>query len=358
VTTGAELTIVAHRGGGGTAPENTLAAFRRTIENGIADAVEFDIQRSSDGELMVFHDADLRRTTNVRSVFPDRAEAPFGDFTAAELGALDCGSWFYSDAFAGEPMPTLAETLEEIGGRVGIHLELKHPHRYPGIEEDLASVLREHRLVGWEGLSVVSFEPDSLRRFHRILPEVRLGAAIRSTAELEEPGIRDIVASVGIVPQYTVAELRIVEEYGLAVSVGTPNSPRRMRETLADGIRTITSDYPEVLSRIARGLEPFDADAPLVIDEVIVDDDEPSVRTAIVRSTRALGPGFDGWYLWNGVATPVALPGGRLPAGATARIPLTTPRAKDVSSIQALALHDPTHRIVDLFEYWAVRRTR
>ena len=56
---------IAHRGASGTAPENTLAAFKKAIEIGV-DAVELDLHGTRDGEIVVIHDASLDRTTNLR----------------------------------------------------------------------------------------------------------------------------------------------------------------------------------------------------------------------------------------------------------------------------------------------------
>ncbi len=85
--------VVAHRGASGYAPENTLAAVDAADALGI-DWVENDVHRSRDGVLVVLHDTDLKRTTDVEEVFPDRAPWAVKDFTAAELAKLDAGSWF------------------------------------------------------------------------------------------------------------------------------------------------------------------------------------------------------------------------------------------------------------------------
>lgn len=108
--------IIAHRGASAAAPENTLAAFRLAVESG-AEGVEFDVRLSKDGVPVVVHDADLIRTAGI-----DRAVA---EITAAELGAIDNGSWFDA-AFADEYVPTLAETLDVLSDLDGVvYIELK-----------------------------------------------------------------------------------------------------------------------------------------------------------------------------------------------------------------------------------------
>ncbi len=94
--------VVAHRGGGARAPENTLAAIRAGHELGFG-AVEFDVTLSADGEALLMHDATLERTT-------DGAGA-VARHTWAQLAHLDAGGWFASD-FAGEPIPRLRQVAD------------------------------------------------------------------------------------------------------------------------------------------------------------------------------------------------------------------------------------------------------
>src|SRR6516162_9968344 len=105
--------VIAHRGASGTCPENTLAAFRRAEALG-AHMIELDVQLSRDGEVVVMHDWTLARTTSGRG--------RVGARTAAELHALDAGSWF-SQAFAGEPVPSLREVLAATGLPVNVELK-------------------------------------------------------------------------------------------------------------------------------------------------------------------------------------------------------------------------------------------
>jgi glycerophosphoryl diester phosphodiesterase len=93
--------VLAHRGGGSFAPENTVAALRVGHERGFR-AVEFDVTLSADGELVLMHDDTLTRTTDGKGRVADR--------TWTELAALDAGSWFAPD-FAGERIPRLVDAI-------------------------------------------------------------------------------------------------------------------------------------------------------------------------------------------------------------------------------------------------------
>lgn len=94
--------LIAHRGGGDRAPENTLAGLRAAAEAGFA-AVEFDVMLSADGVPVLIHDETLTRTSNGQGLVCETS--------AAQLARLDAGSWF-APAFAGEPLPTLAQALD------------------------------------------------------------------------------------------------------------------------------------------------------------------------------------------------------------------------------------------------------
>ena len=113
---GAAPVVIAHRGASAYAPENTLVAFERAVELG-APWYELDCHLTQDGHVIVTHDNDLERVAGVVGLVRDK--------TLAELQALDAGSWFGPD-FAGERMPTLAESLAQARGRIGVYVEIKN----------------------------------------------------------------------------------------------------------------------------------------------------------------------------------------------------------------------------------------
>lgn len=127
--------VIAHRGGKVWAPENTMAAFRQSLEFGV-DAIELDIQRVQTGELVVFHDQDLSRTTN-----------GFGqvkDCSLDEIKRLSAGAWFDA-SFKSEKVPLLQEVLDLVAGQIMLNIEIKNlPHSYEDIEEDLMAMLEDY----------------------------------------------------------------------------------------------------------------------------------------------------------------------------------------------------------------------
>jgi glycerophosphoryl diester phosphodiesterase len=112
--------IIAHRGSALHAPENTLAAIRWSLTQDV-DAIEVDVHLAADGIPVLMHDTTVDRTTD--------GTGNVSDYTAAELAALDAGGWFDA-AFAGEPVPTLAQVLDVVAGQVVLSIEIKGGEEY------------------------------------------------------------------------------------------------------------------------------------------------------------------------------------------------------------------------------------
>lgn len=150
------LQIMAHRGGPKYAPENTLGAFRNAIDQG-ADGLEFDVQMTKDGALVVIHDETVDRTTD--------GSGAVRDLTLEQIRALDAGQ--------GEKVPTFEEVVELAkASRVKILPETKSAHLYPGVEEKMLQALEQ---ADYLDQSVIqSFEPDSLEKLHTHNPRANL----------------------------------------------------------------------------------------------------------------------------------------------------------------------------------------
>jgi len=108
--------FIAHRCGGALAPENTLAGLRLAARLGY-QAVEFDVMLSADGVPVVIHDETVERTTAGSGAVPL--------LSSRELGMLDAGIKHHR-AFAGETLPTLAQTLDACRSlRLAANIEIK-----------------------------------------------------------------------------------------------------------------------------------------------------------------------------------------------------------------------------------------
>ena len=150
--------LIAHRGGPKYAPENTLAAFEHAIAQGVG-WLEFDVQMTQDGVLVVIHDETVDRITD--------GTGSVRDLTFAQIRALDAGR--------GEKVPTFQEVVE-LAKAHGVKLlpETKSAHLYAGLEEKILHVLDE---AGYLDQTIIqSFEAGSLDTLHRLNPNVKLCA--------------------------------------------------------------------------------------------------------------------------------------------------------------------------------------
>lgn len=231
--------IIAHRGASAYAPENTMPAFELAARQG-ADMVELDVQRSSDGVVVVFHDDTTERW--------DRRRRRMTSCTFAELQALDIG---------GARIATLAEVCDFAREQnIRLNVELKEV----GIGAEVAHILRETRAD--ELTLISSFAPAALLEMREIAPEIPRGYLM---------GIRSVRPDVRLRESWPIRALRSVEAQawhptyrlpmvlrniprvraaGYIVNVWTVNDPSVMRSLLALSVDGIITDTPDVLRKL------------------------------------------------------------------------------------------------------------
>jgi glycerophosphoryl diester phosphodiesterase len=241
--------VTAHRGASAHAPENTLAAVRRALGLG-ADAVECDVHRTRDGELVVIHDPHLRRTTDAAQRFPGRDRWRVRDLTLAEIKSLDAGSWFGRD-YAAERVPTLREWAVEVGDRARMLVEIKQPARYPGIAGDLAGLLHQvpelAAAVAGRRLVIQSFDHAWLQGFRELVPAVPVGLLYESRPTGPEIAVASRYAHQ-VNPSLNAVDremVRAVQASGMEVHVWTPNSHRQLRSALRCGVDGLITNRPD-----------------------------------------------------------------------------------------------------------------
>ncbi|MGM0882869.1 MAG: glycerophosphodiester phosphodiesterase [Bacillota bacterium] len=247
--------ILAHRGASGYAPENTMAAFKLAERLG-ADFIELDVRMSKDGGLVVIHDKTVDRTTN---------KAGFvHDYTLRELQGMDAGS-FYDKAYAHERLLSLEEVMYTFAGRIGILIEIKDPQLYPGIEEKLAKMVRRYELIqdiagigvsdseGAAGIAagiiIQSFDFESMRRMHTLLPDIPVAVLIHADQHPLTDKKLDKLASYAssinishdLLNEELVREIHDRNRKVMAWTIRNDQDMERMRKLGVDGIIT---DYP------------------------------------------------------------------------------------------------------------------
>jgi len=228
--------ITAHRGSSASAPENSLSALRQAIADG-ADWAEVDVQETADGVLVLLHDTDLKRVAG--------CDASVWELGFAEIRALDAGSWF-SPAFAGEPIASLAEALDLARGRLGLNLELKdngHERRLP----EAAVALIGERAPPGRGI-ITSTSPALLRRVRAAAPEIPIGLVVTAPGQDAGDLRLDLVSLDARL--VTPERVRANRAAGLATHVWTVNDPAEMRRMIALGVDNLITDHPALLRRI------------------------------------------------------------------------------------------------------------
>lgn len=243
--------VIAHRGASASAPENTLPAMRLAAAEG-ADMVEFDVQRTSDGHLIVVHDLTFARTTDVATVFPGRQNDPIGSFTLAEVEKLDAGSWM-SPRFAGTRIPTLRQLIDTMRPtRTKLLLELKNPRYYPGYEAQVARLLRATGVTAAHRVWVHSFDPAALARFHQEAPRVPVGLILNKG--LGDPSAETWLTTVNTTTA-TVSDAKVdaAGSNGLLVLAwpksATQDTATQIERLVDDGVTGVITNRPALARR-------------------------------------------------------------------------------------------------------------
>jgi glycerophosphoryl diester phosphodiesterase len=235
-----------HRGARGLAPENTLAGMRAAMQAG-ADGVEFDVQRTADGHLVIFHDDNLKRICGVGGRIVTS--------TLAQLRELDAGRHF-GPQFAGELIPTLNEVLETLPASAFVNIEAKRfRFRSDGLETGIVDAFRRHNLAG--RCIVSSFNPVLLWRLGRMDRAVPLGLLY---APDEPPGLnrgwpRHLLRLAALHPYHGQLTPELVQQArgrGQQVNTWTVNEPDDMRRLIGLGVDSLITDRPDLLTEVLR----------------------------------------------------------------------------------------------------------
>ncbi|MEU0199024.1 MULTISPECIES: glycerophosphodiester phosphodiesterase [unclassified Streptomyces] len=267
------IQVVAHRGASEDAPEHTLAAYTKAIEDG-ADALECDVRLTADGHLVCVHDRRINRTSNGRGAV--------SALELADLAALDFGSWKTREAWKGrdeEPdwehrpedreatsvltLERLLELVADAGRRVELAIETKHPTRWAGqVEERLLVLLKR---FGLDAPATAEESPVRVMSFSaRSLHRVRAASPTLPTVYLTQfvtPRLRDGRLPVGV--PIAGPSLRIVRNHpacvtrlkraGHQVHVWTVNEPEDVELCVGLGVDAIITNRPRaVLDQLGR----------------------------------------------------------------------------------------------------------
>lgn len=235
--------IIAHRGAKGMSPENTLGAFKLGLEQG-CEGIELDVHLSADGELVVIHDHTLDRTTDRQGAIAEK--------TLAEIKEADAGSW-YSEAYKGEKVPTLAEVFDLVPASVMINIEIKAPGN--GMEQKLADFLSERGRI--DNVVTSSFDHKSVRRLKLIEPKAKIGLLYANNLLDPTAYARSFDVEVySLHPHFRAIDAEDVAkavENGLKVYPYTANEVHDFKELNEKGVSGIITDFPGRLKEWLQG---------------------------------------------------------------------------------------------------------
>jgi len=246
--------VIAHRGGGTLAPENTIAAIEVGRSHGFR-AVEFDAMLAADSVPVLIHDATLERTTD--------GSGSVAEHTAAQIGRLDAGAWF-GPGFAGARVPSLSEALEHCRRHdVWANTEIKPA---PGHESETGRVVA--LLVAQTYAALVRPGGDHADRVHPEVPLLSsfsheaLGAARAAAPDLPRGLLvgpipqdwEEQLESLGCVGLHcshkplTQAMARRIKQAGYWLFCYTVNEPERAREIFDWGVDAFCTDRIDLIA--------------------------------------------------------------------------------------------------------------
>ncbi len=245
--------VLAHRGGGGLHPENTLGAFEYSAEMGV-DVLELDVHSTADGVLVVLHDATVDRTTN--------GSGRISAMTLEAVKKLDAGYKFSTDGgqtfpFRGKgiTIPTLQEIFNALPEQT-FNVEPKQAE--PSVTKPLCELIRARKMT--DKIIVGSFRQTAIDEFRAECTEVATSATPREVSQflaMYKTGIGasytppmqalQIPEKLGSLQIVTKDFVETAHKLNLQVHVWTINDPADMQRLIETGVDGIMTDYPDKL---------------------------------------------------------------------------------------------------------------
>jgi len=231
-----DLTITAHRGSAFKAPENTLSAIHQAIEDG-ADYIEIDVQLTSDGVPVLWHDQDMARIFGK----PERIV----DVRYDDIRHLDAGSWF-DDRFAEERIATLEQAIKAVRGQARLFVDLKPNRNEQALVTAVVQTLQKNHAV--EGTIIAAADWPSLELAKELEPGLKTALLAQFVVGPLWQDRYDILALR--LNRATPAAVARAHKAGNELHVWTVNQPSDMARFLDMGVDNIITDRPDVLAAL------------------------------------------------------------------------------------------------------------
>lgn len=294
----AKVLNIAHRGARAFAPENTICSFEKAADFG-CPMFEMDVHCSKDGELIVHHDDQLTRCTDVLKKFPGRSSYYVSDFTAAQLQRLDAGSWYVKEISlpasrrqyflqtltdseirrfispaqrayyaSGEVrLPTLAQTIEVARQKnMMLNIEIKTlPRMYPDLTRDVVKLVVASGMA--ERVIISSFDHQQLVNVRQLNRRIATGALTSDRlarpgdylklldADAYNPGCYGDYDSMGfssVSGKFDPIGIKQARAAGRGVNVWTCNDRKEMRTLIAAGVTGLITDFANRVRDVLR----------------------------------------------------------------------------------------------------------
>ncbi len=226
-----EVQITAHRGYSAEYPENTMPAFQGAVQIG-ADCIELDVQQTKDGEIIVMHDSNLKRTTGI--------DKNIWETTYEELRYLDAGSWF-DPKFKETVIPTLDEVLQYTRGKINVNIELKPTGHETDFEQKVLDIIEKNHCQ--RECYVSSMKYECLENVKKINPKIQTvyitSVSLGNFTVLDAADIYSVEAMM-----LTSKFINQAHRAGKKVLVWTINTEESMDRVLKMNVDGIITDKP------------------------------------------------------------------------------------------------------------------
>lgn len=235
--------ITAHRGGSNLAPENTLAALQKAIDEG-ADYAEIDVAQTKDGIIVVSHDNNIKRISG--------KDLNIWSSNYADIKDLDIGSWF-DPQFKNEHIPTLAEAVELCQGKILLNIELKPTGHEASLVESTVAIIKQHDFS--DQCVLASLDYPTLEKVGSVAPELkRAYITALAIGDIQKLPV-DIysIESSFVTPEIVTAIHRENKEV-LAWTVDSQESTEKMVKIGVDNI--ITDDVAQTREIVDQMIRP------------------------------------------------------------------------------------------------------
>ena len=229
--------VIAHRAGATAAPENTLAALERAIQDGATDYVEIDVQLTLDGVIVVTHDKDLMKVANDPRYI---RETNYAEYSQVDIGQA------FGPEFKGQRLSELSDFLEAGKGRAHFVIEFKQSAGTDLVEKTV-SVVNQYGMQS--DVVVMSLDLNDIRQAQQMAPDISIAyCVLTEVGDLTQLDV-DIIAiqEKNVTPKL----IRDIQGQGVDVYGWTVDEGKRILELIEMGIDGIITNDPMRVAAIA-----------------------------------------------------------------------------------------------------------